>query len=185
MCSNWNVIKEEKARLGRFEILLETIKGKESDISYFSYVSFDKNGVCILPVLNNKQIVLIKQYRRAVDGWVYEVPAGLIDGEETPEQAASRELTEETGYIADRLIPCGSIYPSPGSTTEKQHLFVAYCSGKKDALPDINEDIIVQAVSRDDLLSMIDNFEIMHGAALLLINWFLRTADENRNCEFI
>jgi ADP-ribose pyrophosphatase len=185
MNGDWNVIKEDKCKLGRFEVILETVKENENDIIQFSYVSYAKDGICVLPILINKNIVLIKQYRRAVNEWVYEVPAGLIDENETPEQAASRELTEETGYMADKLISCGSIYPSPGSTTERQHLFVAYCSGKTDPSPEKGERISVLEVSRSDLISMIDNGEIMHGGALVLIKWYLRTVDENRNCEFI
>jgi ADP-ribose pyrophosphatase len=182
---NWNVIEESSHNLGRFKVILEKVKNDDCNSFDYSYVSFSKNGICVLPIQIDKRIVLIKQYRRAVNEWVYEVPAGLIDENETPEQTAARELTEETGYVADRIIPCGSIYPSPGSTTEKQYLFVAYCSKRIDASPEKGELITVHEVSRSDLISMIDNGEIMHGGALVLINWYLRTVDENRNCEFI
>ncbi len=85
----------------------------------------------VLPVLSDldaddPQILLIRQYRYAAGGYLLEVPAGRPDKEgEDWEVCARRELQEETGLIAEQMIPLTAIYTTPGFTDEKIHLFVA------------------------------------------------------------
>jgi ADP-ribose pyrophosphatase len=71
-------------------------------------------------------VVLVRQYRAAVDAWVLEVPAGMrdVDGEAV-EATARRELEEEAGVVADRLEPLGAIHPAPGFTTHRTDLVLA------------------------------------------------------------
>ena len=87
-------------------------------------------AAAILPFLDDPtdpdpRVILIRQYRHAAAGFVWEVPAGRRDPGETPEACAARELREETGFAAQRLIPLTSIYPTPGFTDERIHLFLA------------------------------------------------------------
>lgn len=74
-------------------------------------------------------IVLCEQFRAAAyvagGGWLIELPAGKVDGEESPEDCMKRELEEELGYRARSLDPIGVIYPSAGYTSERVHLFYA------------------------------------------------------------
>ena len=71
-------------------------------------------------------VLLVRQYRYASDGYLYEVPAGLLGGpEETWEECAHRELEEETGMRASRMTPLTRIYTTPGFTDEVIRLFVA------------------------------------------------------------
>ena len=82
----------------------------------------------VLPVLNKESdpdVLLIRQYRYASDGFLYEVPAGRLDPGEQPEECARRELREETGYRAESVQPLFTMYTTPGFTDEKIHLFVA------------------------------------------------------------
>lgn len=85
----------------------------------------------VLPVLSDvngadPQIVLVKQYRYASGGYLFEVPAGRPDRPGEPwEECARRELREETGLEAGRLEPLTSIWTTPGFTDEKIHLFIA------------------------------------------------------------
>ena len=77
------------------------------------------------PAGGNPEILLIRQYRYAADGWMYEIPAGRLDHNEAPIDCAARELREETGYSATRLEPLLSIYTTPGFTDERIHIFLA------------------------------------------------------------
>jgi ADP-ribose pyrophosphatase len=84
----------------------------------------------VVPVLDDltatdPRIVLIRQYRYAAGGFVYEIPAGRLDGGESPLVCAGRELQEEAGYKAESLTPLVSILTTPGFTDERIHLFVA------------------------------------------------------------
>ena len=71
------------------------------------------------------RVVLIRQFRHAADGFIWEVPAGRLDAGESPEVCAGRELEEETGMRARRLKRLTTIHTTPGFTDERIHLFLA------------------------------------------------------------
>jgi ADP-ribose pyrophosphatase len=71
------------------------------------------------------RVVLIRQFRHAADGYIWEVPAGRLDPGERPETCAERELEEETGMRARRLERLTTIHTTPGFTDERIHLFLA------------------------------------------------------------
>lgn len=74
---------------------------------------------------DDPQLLLIKQYRYAANGFLYEIPAGRLDPGETPESCARRELQEETGCSAKRMEFLYTMYTTPGFTDERIHLFMA------------------------------------------------------------
>ncbi len=132
------------------------------------------DAAAILPV--QKDICyLIRQYRFAVDQYLYEVPAGTIDAGEAPEQTAVRELREETGFIAGTMIPRGFIFTTPGFTTERIYLFEArdlYLAGD----PRLEEDEIIELTpfTRTQLYAMIDDGQICDAKTICLIHRCLR-----------
>lgn len=86
----------------------------------------------IVPMLDSlsaidPRVLLIRQFRHAAGGWIWEIPAGRLDAgeKEYPERAAARELTEETGYTAAHLERLTSIVTTPGFSDEVIHLFLA------------------------------------------------------------
>lgn len=76
-------------------------------------------------LVEDGKLLLTKHYRNTVDDIIYEIPAGMIEVGETPIDAASRELEEETGYISDDIELIYSLYSSPGYSTEKIYFFKA------------------------------------------------------------
>ena len=82
-------------------------------------------AVVILPLLDDGHVVLLRNYRHAVGQTLWEVPAGTLEPPEPPEEAAVRELIEETGYRAKTWRKLSEFYPSPGILSERMHLFVA------------------------------------------------------------
>jgi ADP-ribose pyrophosphatase len=82
-------------------------------------------AVAIVPFLPGNRIVLIRQYRFAVRGDLWEIPAGTLEAGEAPGACARRELMEEIGYRAGRLEKLGVFYTAPGFCDERMHLYVA------------------------------------------------------------
>lgn len=82
-------------------------------------------AAAVVPFINDHEILLIRQYRWATGGWIYEIPAGKLRPDESPEHCAERELAEEIGQRAGKLESLGSIWTVPGFSDERIHLFVA------------------------------------------------------------
>lgn len=127
-------------------------------------------AVVIVPVLDDN-LVMIRNYRVAVDARLWEFPAGKLESGELPERAAARELEEETGYSAKSLRKLGEFYTSPGFADELMHAFVADgltpCGQRLEA----GEDIAVEIVSRREALQMAHDGRLRDGksiAALLM-----------------
>jgi ADP-ribose pyrophosphatase len=82
-------------------------------------------AVVVVPVTEDGKIILVKQWRRAVQEILLELPAGTLEKGEPPELCAQRELQEETGFKAKEIISLGGFYSAPGFCTEYLHLFLA------------------------------------------------------------
>src|SRR4051812_22877860 len=106
-------------------------------------------------------VTLLRQYRHAVGGWLWEVPAGKLDAAEAPEHCAARELAEEAGLAAGRLDYAGSIVTCPGFCDEVIHLFVA-TDLRRVATARGDDEVIeaVRAVPLADALGMIASGDI-------------------------
>lgn len=112
-------------------------------------------SVVVLPVLPDKRILLIQQYRHATRQYLWELVAGRIDAGETPKTAAARELIEETGYRAKRFRVFLEVFPTPGFLEEKMFLLLAEDLTAGEAQPEEDEKIISRAYNRKKLEEMI------------------------------
>jgi ADP-ribose pyrophosphatase len=132
------------------------------------------NAVAILP-LNNDRCKLLKQYRYAIDQYIYEAPAGTMEPGEDPLKTAHRELIEETGFSARTIIQKGFIYTTPGYTDEKIYLFEARdLSPSLEYKKDDDEIIEVIDIATKDLAAMIHNGTIVDAKTICLIYHCLR-----------
>jgi ADP-ribose pyrophosphatase len=82
-------------------------------------------AVVIVPILDDGRVCLIRNYRIAVDQWLFEFPAGTLEPGEPPIHTAERELIEETGYRCQAIQPLCQFYMSPGILNERMHAFLA------------------------------------------------------------
>ena len=132
----------------------------------------------VVPVLTDDaadpEILLIRQFRHAADGPIWEVPAGRLDPGETPEACAHRELIEEAGFRAGRLDRLTTIYTTPGFTDERIHLFVA-----RELVPtphhrEADEFIESHRLRLSRILEMIRSGEIADGKTVASLLFFSR-----------
>ncbi len=107
---------------GSVKLKLDTFRVNEK--IFTKEVVEHKASVGIIPIINNDEIILIKQYRYAVNDYLIEIPAGKIENKESPIEAAKRELEEETGFKGE-LMPLTKFYLAPSYDTELMHLFIA------------------------------------------------------------
>ena len=129
-------------------------------------------AVCILP-LELGNIILVKQFRYSINRELLEIPAGLMEQGETPEEAARRELREETGYTAEKITKLFSFFSSPGFTNEKLHLFKAegLIAGEQEQDPDEAIDIV--RIKGGELHDKLFNGEIEDSKTILAILYYL------------
>jgi ADP-ribose pyrophosphatase len=111
-------------------------------------------SVVIVPLVSPQEVCLVEVVRVAVGRTLLELPAGTLDRVESLEEAARRELAEETGYRAGRIVPAGEMWMSPGILRERMHLFVAedLVAGPQALEP--GEQIRTRVVTWDEAIAM-------------------------------
>jgi len=123
-------------------------------------------AAAVVPFLDAERIVLLRQFRHAAGGTIWEVPAGKLDAGEDPAACAERELAEETGYRAGRLERTGEILTTPGFTDERIQLFCAYDLVAGATAHEQHEVIRTEVVPLARALAMIDAGEITDGKTI-------------------
>jgi len=132
-------------------------------------------AVVVVPVLEDGRLVLIRNYRIAVDDRLWELPAGKLEENEEPQRAAARELEEETGYRAGRIRPLTAFFTSPGFADERIHAFIAEELTFVGQNLEPGEQIEAETLPRDEVLAMIADGRIRDGktiAAVLMWDHF-------------
>lgn len=115
------------------------------------------------------QILLIKQYRYAAEDFLYEVPAGRLDPNESPADCARRELLEETGCTAERIEPLYTFFTTPGFIDERIHGFMATGLTLGESKREADEFMTVETMTLSRSLELIQKGEIRDGKTTVLI----------------
>jgi len=124
-------------------------------------------AVCVVPRLDNGDVILVRQYRHAAGKRLLEICAGGLNPGEDPLEAARRELEEETGYLAGKLIERARFWTTPGFTTEFMYLYEATDLTKTQTNPDEDEIIDVEIATQKECLFMIDDGRIQDAKSIL------------------
>ena len=144
--------------------------GSEGELEIFRH----SGASAVLPFLGDPagedpQILLLRQYRYAADGYLFEIPAGRLEPGEEPEACAVRELREETGCEAEELEHLTTIFTTPGFTDERIHLYMALgLTRGKSALED-DEFAETVTMSLSEALAKIADGEITDGKTIVAI----------------
>lgn len=123
-------------------------------------------AVAIIPIIG-KDVVVIKQYRHAIERAIYELPAGTLGNGEDPEECARRELLEETGYTGSSFQKILELYPAPGYSTEVIYLYLATNLTKTKQRPEKDEHIKVLTIDLENVLQMIERKEIKDAKSII------------------
>ncbi len=120
----------------------------------------------IIPLTENNTLLMIKQYRHATGGFIWEIPAGTLDPDENPLHCAKRELIEETGFSARTWKKLGVITPLPGYSDERIHIFLATDLTPAEQDLDMDEILHVHEIRFDDAVEMVHRGEIEDGKTI-------------------
>lgn len=112
-------------------------------------------ATCIVPITDDIEILAVRQYRYALGRVTLEIPAGKLDPNESPEVCALRELAEETGFTAEKLIPLGELYTSVGFCDEVIHMYAATGLRRHDLAPDEDEFLTLTSIPLGEFEEMI------------------------------
>ena len=124
-------------------------------------------GVAIVPVTSDREVLMVRQFRYCIGEELLEIPAGVLESGELPIDCARRELSEETGCTAGRLIDLGAIYPSPGISKETLYIFLALDLAEGEMHLDDDEFLSVEKVPLDELVKKILANEIKDGKSII------------------
>lgn len=135
------------------------------------------DAVNIIPVTNDGMVVMVRQYRHGVGQVMLEFPAGLISTDEhageSAEEAANRELLEETGYTAEFMVQTGKISPMPAFYSGRTYMFVAFgCQLTAEQSLDPAENIAVELVPINDIDVLIEQGFLNHAQDIAAFYFF-------------
>ena len=136
-------------------------------------------AVCIVPVLPDGRIGMIRQWRSAVQEYLYELPAGGLEPGEAPEECAKRESIEEIGYKIGKLTPLFNCYLAPGYSSEMMWGFLGEELELVGAQPEEDETIELVARPLEEFLPLIDSGEIRDSKTICGLLALLRRRMEN------
>jgi ADP-ribose pyrophosphatase len=156
-----------------FTLDRDTVRFPDGSSSEFDIVRHP-GASAIVPFMNDPQgeepqLLLLRQFRYAAGGYIYEIPAGRLDGGESPAECAARELKEETGCSAERLEPLFTMFTTPGFTDEKIHVFMATGLTHGESAREADEFAEVVIMHLSEALELIRTGEILDGKTAMAI----------------
>jgi len=165
-------IKSKRVYTGKIVSLdVDTVRFPDGSVGELEMIRHP-GASAVVPFLSDPrgedpQVLLIRQYRYAADGYLYEVPAGRLDKGEDPRDCAIRELKEETGCTAEQVDHLYTIYTTPGFTDEKIHVFMATGLVAGETKHEADEFLDLHPMLLSQALEMIEAGEIQDAKTAL------------------
>lgn len=168
--------REEKYNGVIIDVTVDTVAIEGTDTVAQREVAWHPGAVCVLCVEDEK-IVLVEQYRYALSKSTWEIPAGKLDPNETPENAAVRELAEETQLLASGIELIYAFYSAPGFSNEKLYLYRALSTQPtNDYRPDADEYVNVRWFSKQEAQQMLEDGVFDDAKTIIAIQYWLADA---------
>lgn len=149
-----------------FQLDRDTVRYPDGSVTDEFDIARHPGASAIVPFMSdpqgdNPQLLLLRQFRYAAGGYIYEIPAGRLDGDESSAECAARELKEETGCTAERIEPLTTMFTTPGFTDEVIHLFMATGLTHGQANREADEFVDIVIMSLSEALELIRTGEII------------------------
>lgn len=141
----------------------------ENENTAFRDVLWHNGGVCVIPVTDDNEIYLVKQFRYPFGAALREVPAGKLEKGESPEICGKRELLEETGFICREFIYLGEMLPTPAYNSEITHIYLAKGLEFKNQSLDDDEFLDVEKIPLSEAVELVMNGTIRDGKTQIAI----------------
>lgn len=159
----WQVLNSEIVFHEWLTVVRDTLRKPDGSEMPYRYLA-GSGAAAVLAFTAQNQVVLTRQYRHPQRCTIFDLPAGGIHGDETPQEAARRELAEETGYVAGAIEKLGHYAPLPGLTSHVCHVFTA-----RDLMPgavDLDEHEVIDVVLMDwdDVVKMVLSNQAIDGS---------------------
>jgi 8-oxo-dGTP pyrophosphatase MutT (NUDIX family) len=164
----WRLISSQRSESFKiFNLRTDRASSPRTNEAYDFYVLESADWVNVIPLTPRNEVVLIRQYRHGIRESTLEIPGGIVEESDSPEDAARRELIEETGYKASEMQLLGSVHPNPAFLTNRCYTFVAKGSSRvKEQEQDEKEDIEVLVRPLKQIPDLIRDGEITHALVL-------------------
>ncbi len=170
-------IKSDKIYQGKIiNLRVDTVELPDKKYSKREVVEHP-GAAAIVPITKDNKIVMVKQFRKAVEDFLLEIPAGKLEIGEDCLECGKRELLEETGYKCEDLEYLLTFYTSPGFSNEVITIYVARNLQKYTENPDEDEYIEIEEYEIEELVKMIEESKIKDGktiVAILAVKQFLK-----------
>lgn len=127
-------------------------------------------GAAVVVLNDRQQVCLLRQYRHAAGGWLWELPAGKLEPDEQPRVTAARELQEEAGVTARQWDELGTVMVTPGFCDEVIHLYLARELAHGTARPGIHEVLEVHWIDFDEAISWLHNGSLQDAKTMIGLN---------------
>ncbi|MEE9612006.1 MAG: NUDIX hydrolase [Desulfatiglandales bacterium] len=164
----WNLISSQVNKsYSIFTLRTDRARSPRTNGIHDFYILESTDWVNVIPITPKNEVVLIRQYRHGIRGVTLEIPGGILEPEDSPEEAAHRELLEETGYQELEMVPLGLVHPNPAFLNNQCYTYLARdVSPKEEQKQDEKEDIEVLLRPLDDIPRLIREGEITHSLVL-------------------
>jgi ADP-ribose pyrophosphatase len=164
----WKRIEsEEIADCRVFKVRREHSENSETGARADFFVVENPDWVNVIALTTDEKVILIEQFRHGTQEVTLEIPGGMVDEDEDPENCAARELLEETGYAAGEMIYLGKSRPNPAIQSNRIYHFLAKnCEKFRETKFDEHEDIETKLVRLDEIERLIETEAITHSLVL-------------------
>lgn len=172
----WPLVSSKRDKSYRvFSVRADTARCPRTGQEHDFYVLESPDWVNVIPLTPDKQVVMVRQYRHGSREVTLEIPGGLASPDDSPEDAARRELLEETGYEAEQLVFLGSACPQPAILDNRSITYVAKdVRLVRDPHLDETEDIELVLVPLSEIAELISSGQINNAMVVVAFYWYFQ-----------